>query len=98
MWTRPSSGTEHSARYYGSWTDDFTELSLSLLADGIARREDYYGAIAILDLNKEHFPKSSAIYLGLAQMYEEKDDDCGDIVQRQLPPLGSEPVDRLFPP
>ncbi len=64
-------------------------------ADGMSRREDYDGAIAILDLNREHFPKSSAIYLGLAQMYEGKDDialviqhvekstECGDIVQRQ---------------
>ncbi len=62
------------ARYYGSWTYDFTELSLNFLADGIARREDYDAAIAILDLNREHFPESSAIYLGLAQLYEEKDD------------------------
>ena len=38
--------------------------------------------IAILDLNREHFPESSAIYLGLAQTYQEKDDECGDIVQR----------------
>ncbi len=68
-------------------------------ADGIARLEDYDGAIAILNLNREHFPQSSAIYLGLAQMYEEKDDiECGDIVQRQLTPLGSELVDCLFPP
>jgi hypothetical protein len=61
-------------RYYGSWTYDFTELSLSFLAQGIAQREDYDGAIAILELNREHFPESSAIYLGLARMYEEKGD------------------------
>lgn len=61
-------------RYYGSWTYDFTELSLSFLAQGIAQREDYDGAIAVLELNREHFPESSAIYLGLASMYEEKDD------------------------
>ena len=59
-------------RYYGSWTYDFTELSLSFLAQGIARQDDFDGAIAILNLNQEHFPESSAIYLGLASMYEEK--------------------------
>ena len=62
-------------RYYGSWSYDFSESSLTRMAQQLARRDDWDGALTILNLNKEFFPESAAIYTGIGQAYMEKGDD-----------------------
>ncbi len=62
-------------RYYGSWSYDFSESSLNRMAQQLARRDDWDGALTILNLNKEFFPESTAIYTGIGQAYMEKGDD-----------------------
>ncbi len=62
-------------RYYGSWSYDFSESSLNRMAQQLARRDDWDGALTILNLNKEFFPESAAIYTGIGQAYMEKGDD-----------------------
>ncbi len=62
-------------RYYGSWSYDFSEPSLNGMAQQLARRDDWDGALTILNLNKEFFPESTAIYTGIGQAYMEKGDD-----------------------
>ncbi len=62
-------------RYYGSWSYDFSESSLNRMAQQLARRDDWDGALTILNLNKEFFPESASIYTGIGQAYMEKGDD-----------------------
>ncbi len=62
-------------RYYGSWSYDFSESSLNRVAQQVARRDDWDGALTILNLNKEFFPESAAIYTSIGQAYMEKGDD-----------------------
>ena len=62
-------------RYYGSWSYDFGEASLSQVAQEMMRDDDWDGALAMLNLNKEFFPESAAIFTNLGQAYMEKGDD-----------------------
>lgn len=53
--------------YYGSWTYDFTEFTLTFIAEGVAG-ENPDGALAVLDYNLTHYPESSYTYVIKAQI------------------------------
>ena len=54
--------------FYGSAAYDFSELSLLLIAGGLAQSEQPEGAKALVDLNLEHYPESVNTWLLLAQL------------------------------
>jgi len=54
--------------YYGSWTYNFTEFTLTSVAEE-AVRANPDGAMQILDYNLTHYPESSYTYVMKAQIY-----------------------------
>jgi tetratricopeptide (TPR) repeat protein len=54
--------------YYGSWTYNFTEFTLTSVAEE-AVGADPDGAMQILDYNLTHYPESSYTYVMKAQVY-----------------------------
>ena len=58
-------------KFYGGHTYDFTELTLSLYANGLFRGPKKEAAIALQELNSEYHPESSRIRNSLGQGYEE---------------------------
>ena len=59
-------------QYYGSFTYDFTELTLSMLAQDLAGAGQFDRAIAALELNEENFPASAGIQYLLGEVYRGK--------------------------
>lgn len=59
-------------QYYGSFTYDFTELTLSLLAQGLAGAGQFDRAIAALELNEENFSESAGIQFLFGEVYRGK--------------------------
>lgn len=53
--------------YYGSYTYNFTEFTLTSLAESAAR-QDPDGSLQVLDYNLTHYPESSYTYVMKAQI------------------------------
>jgi len=56
-------------RYFGSWTYDFGETQLVGLAQELGASGNYGDGLAILELNVEFFPKSTATVYTQGEMY-----------------------------
>ncbi len=55
--------------FYGSHSFDFSEYTLPMYAQGLAGSDKTEAAIALAQLNSEHFPDSYYTYFVLAQSY-----------------------------
>ena len=84
--------------YFGSWSYDFTEGTVSEAAQRIGRSQPD-DAIRLLNLNKEFFPESPGIHLLLGQAYLVKGDSATAIenLERSLELApGNPPATRLL--
>jgi tetratricopeptide (TPR) repeat protein len=57
------------SRYYGSAAYDFSETSLPMAANEIARMNQRPAALALLKLNLEYYDKSAPTYQTMSQLY-----------------------------
>lgn len=65
-------------QYYGSGAYDFRPGSVNMVAEWLAfEKKDYDGAIAILGLNTEFYPKAGYTYNLLGRIQEAKGDKAG---------------------
>jgi tetratricopeptide (TPR) repeat protein len=55
-------------RYYGSYTFDFSERALMILAEEMAAKNDSVAALGFLDLNLQFFPQSGNSYVMRGQI------------------------------
>jgi len=62
------------AKYYGGQSYDFSEPALVAMATPLINANRPDDAIALLQLNAEFYPKSSATYAALGQAYAKKND------------------------
>ncbi|MGH8495871.1 MAG: c-type cytochrome [Gammaproteobacteria bacterium] len=56
--------------YFGSHSYDFSELTLSMYAEGLTQAGATDSAIALLELNREYYPASALIEFYLGRAYE----------------------------
>ncbi len=56
-------------KYYGSHTFDFSEFTLPLYAQGLARQGQTEAALALLDINAGHFPESYYTHFLLGEVH-----------------------------
>jgi hypothetical protein len=61
-------------QYYGSYTFDFSEFTLSLLAQDLIGGGEFDNAVGALELNLEFFPNSGGIHFMLGEAYRAKGD------------------------
>jgi tetratricopeptide (TPR) repeat protein len=66
-------------KYYGSQSYDFSEPALVAMATPLINANKADDAIALLQLNAEFYPKSSATYAALGQAYARKNDTANAI-------------------
>ena len=66
-------------KYYGSQSYDFSEPALVAMATPLISANKPDDAIALLQLNAEFYPKSSATYAALGQAYARKNDTANAI-------------------
>jgi tetratricopeptide (TPR) repeat protein len=66
-------------KYYGSQSYDFSEPALVAMATPLINANKPDDAIALLQLNAEFYPKSSATYAALGQAYARKNDTANAI-------------------
>jgi hypothetical protein len=66
-------------KYYGGQSYDFSEPALVALATPLINANKPDDAIALLQLNAEFYPKSSATYAALGQAYVKKSDTANAI-------------------
>ena len=67
------------AKYYGGQSYDFSEPALVAIATPLINANRPDDAIALLQLNAEFYPKSSATYAALGQAYAKKNDTANAI-------------------
>ena len=67
------------AKYYGGQSYDFSEPALVAMATPLINANRPDDAIALLQLNAEFYPKSSATYAALGQAYAKKNDTANAI-------------------
>jgi hypothetical protein len=67
------------AKYYGGQSYDFSEPALVAMATPLINANRADDAIALLQLNAEFYPKSSATYAALGQAYARKNDTANAI-------------------
>lgn len=67
------------AKYYGGQSYDFSEAALVATATPLINANKPDDAIALLQLNAEFYPKSSATYAALGQAYVKKNDTANAI-------------------
>jgi hypothetical protein len=65
---------ELRTKYYGGQSYDFSENALVAMAPALINGNKPDDAIALLQLNAEFYPKSSATYAALGQAYVKKND------------------------
>lgn len=57
-------------QYYGSHSYDFSEFTLPIYAQGLAKKGKIEPAIALVEINAAHFPDSFYTAFSLAEMYQ----------------------------
>jgi hypothetical protein len=60
--------------YYGSYTYDFSELTLNLMAQSLADQQEIDNAIGMLELNEEFYPESAGVQFLMGEAYRAKGD------------------------
>jgi len=66
-------------KYYGGQSYDFSEPALVAMATPLINANKPDDAIALLQLNAEFYPKSSATYAALGQAYARKNDTANAV-------------------
>lgn len=67
-------------RYYGSHTYDFSELTLTILGQELLREGNADRSIAVLELNREFYPNSAMLHVGLGEAHRAKGDTSAAVV------------------
>jgi tetratricopeptide (TPR) repeat protein len=84
--------------YYGSFTYDFTPLTLVKLVEMLNDEKRFDDALGIANLNIEMYPQSGMAYYGLGEAYQGKGDKAKALENyekaRTMMPQGSRFIDR----
>jgi len=68
-------------RYYGTWTFDFSEYQLVGAAQRVGTQGHHDDAIALLELNLEYFPQSSASHFAIGEQFLAKRDTTAAVAK-----------------